>query len=164
MEPQRRSELLQKGWRDQELRKAEQILERASEHDVFFSKVVFWSALVVIVFANLLVSLLLIPFLIALDSVVLYSIVAVLAVTIGFLYNFLITDIGLLEKKHHRAAAIIIPLIGAANVVVMVLVSNKFIESLKLNNQPHNPWMLAAVFGIAFVVPYLVDQIRRKMR
>ncbi len=158
--PQRKKELLQKGWREEELRKAERILDSASKHDVFFSKIVFWSAMLVIVFANLLVSLLLIPFLIALNSAVLYAIVALLGATIGFLYNFLITDIGLLEKKHHRTASVIVPLIGVANVVVMVLVSNKFIESLKLNNPPHNPWFIALVFCAAFILPYVVDQLR----
>ena len=164
MKNYRKEELMQKGWAREEIKKAEEVLDRANIHDIFFSKMVFWSALVVIIFANLLVSLLLIPFLIALNSIVLYSIVALLALTIGFLYNFLITDIGLLEKKHHRIASIIVPILGIANVIAMVLVSNKFIESLKLNNLPHNPWILGGIFGAAFVVPYIVDQIRRSLR
>ncbi|MEK6863627.1 MAG: hypothetical protein AABW53_02930 [Nanoarchaeota archaeon] len=164
MMPQRKKELLQKGWREEELRKAERILDSATKPDVFFSKIVFWSAMLVIVFANLLISLLLIPFLIALNSIVLYSIVALLGATIGFLYNFLITDIGLLEKKHHRAASIIVPLIGVANVVVMVLVSNKFIESLKLNNPPHSPWFIALAFCAAFILPYGIDQLRLALK
>jgi len=160
MKPQRRSELKQKGWREEELVRADNILNKATQHDIFFSKIVFWSALVVIIFANLLVSAILIPFLIALYDLVLYAIVAILGLAIGFLYNFLITDIGLLETKHHRAASIIIPIIAMGNVVVMVLTSNRFIEAIKLNNQPHNPWMVAAVFGGAFILPYVVDQIR----
>lgn len=164
MKPQRREELLQKGWREDDLRRAEAILNRATKHDIFFSKIVFWSALLVIVFANLLVSLILIPFLIALYDVVLYAIIAVLGLAIGFLYNFLITDIGLLETKHHRIASIIIPIIAMGNVVVMVLTSNRFIESIHLNNQPHSPWMVAAVFGIAFILPYIVDQVRRGLQ
>ena len=160
MKPQRRDELRQKGWREEELVRAEAILDKATKHDIFFSKIVFWSALVVIVFANLLVSVILIPFLIALYDFVLYAIVAVLGLAIGFLYNFLITDIGLLETKHHRIASIIIPIIAIGNVVVMVLTSNRFIESMQLNNQPHNPWIVAAVFGGAFILPYIVDQIR----
>ncbi len=160
MKPERRYELKQKGWREEDLVRAEAILDKTTKHDIFFSKVVFWSALVVIVFANLLVSLILIPFLITLYTLVLYAIVAVLGLMIGFLYNFLITDIGLLETKHHRAASIIIPIIAMGNVVVMVLTSNRFIESIKLNTQLHNPWIVAAVFGGAFILPYVVDQIR----
>ncbi|HLD39957.1 MAG TPA: hypothetical protein VJB13_02345 [Candidatus Nanoarchaeia archaeon] len=160
MKPQRRSELLQKGWREEELRKADAILEQSTKRDVFFSKIVFWSALVVIVFANLLISVILIPFLLALYDWALYGIVTILALCIGFLYNFLITDIGLLETAHHRLASIIVPLIGMGNVIIMVLVSNRFIESVHLNNQPHSPWVTAAVFGVAFILPYVVDQIR----
>jgi hypothetical protein len=50
------------------------------------------------------------------------------------------------------------------NVVVMVLTSNRFIESIHLNNQPHSPWLVAAVFGISFILPYLVDQIRKGLQ
>ena len=161
MKPQRRDELRQKGWREEDLVRAEAILDKSTKHDIFFSKVVFWSALVVIVFANLLVSAILIPFLITLYTLVLYAIVAILGLMIGFLYNFLITDIGLLETKHHRVASIIIPIIAMGNVVVMVLTSNRFIESIQLNTPPHNPWIVAAVFGGAFILPYIVDQIRK---
>lgn len=161
MKPERRKELLQKGWREEDLVKAEAILEKATKHDIFFSKIVFWSALIVIVFANLLVSAVLIPFLITLYGLVLYAIVAVLGLVIGFLYNFLITDIGLLETKHHRAASIIIPVIAIGNVAVMVFTANRFTEGIQLNLQRHNPWIVAVVFGGAFILPYVVDQIRK---
>src|SRR3989344_8681886 len=164
MKVERRRELAQKGWREDELRRAEEILDRATAHDLFFSKIVFWSALLVIIFANLTVSLVLIPFLITLDTVILYGIIAILGLTIGFLYNFLITDIGLLEKKHHRIAGVIIPFIAMANVVVMVLISNRFVESLQLNLQPHNPWIVAAIFAGAFILPYVADQIRMMLK
>ena len=165
MMPQRKKELLcRKVGVRKNCGKQSAYLMQPTMHDVFFSKIVFWSALLVIVFANLLVSLPLIPFLIALNSIVLYSIVALLGATIGFLYNFLITDIGLLEKKHHRATSIIVPLIGVANVVVMVLVSNKFIESLKLNNPPHSPWFIALAFCAAFILPYGIDQLRLALK
>lgn len=160
MKPQRKEELRQKGWCEEDLVKAEAILDKATKNDVFFSKIVFWSALIVIVFANLLVSVILIPFLITLYDLVLYAIVAVLGLAIGFLYNFLITDIGLLETKHHRIASIIIPIIAMGNVIVMVLTANRFIADIQINNQPHNPWMVAAVFSGAFILPYVVDQIR----
>ena len=160
MKPQRREELQQKGWREDELVKAEAILNKSTLHDIFFSKIVFWSAMVVIVFANLLISVILIPFLIALYDLVLYAIVAVLGLVIGFLYNFLITDIGLLETKHHRIASVIIPIVAMGNIVIMVVTSNRFIESIQLNNSSHNPWKVAAVFGGAFILPYIVDQTR----
>ena len=60
--------LKQKGWNEQEIKHAEAILHKEQKHDAHFSKIVFWSALVTIIFANLLVSLVLIP-LIALANI-----------------------------------------------------------------------------------------------
>ncbi len=163
MKKDKRIELLEKGWPEAEIKRAEQILEKEAKHDVFFSKIVFWSALVVIIFANLLVSLMLIPFLIALNHWVIYSIVIILAGTIGFLYNFLIKDIDYLGKKHHVWAGILVPLLALTNVMMMVWASNRFIEKLKINNPPQNPWLIALLFAVAFILPYLIDRIRRKV-
>ncbi|MBU0470636.1 MAG: hypothetical protein KKA62_04810 [Nanoarchaeota archaeon] len=165
MEKKRRSELLNKGWEESEIKRAEAILEKEEHHDVFFSKMVFWSAALVIIFANLLISLILIPFIVVFDNLFLYIIVVLLAATVGFLYNFLITDIGHLEKKHHIIAGIITPLLALGNMIVMVLVSNRFIEkSNVIKNQPHNPYLLAVFFGVAFILPYLIDRLRKFLR
>tara|TARA_Y100000310_G_scaffold268334_1_gene280860 strand:- start:115 stop:591 length:477 start_codon:yes stop_codon:yes gene_type:complete len=149
------------GWSETEIKHTQSELEKVASHDVHFSKIVFWSALVVIIFANLIVSLVLIPFLIALQEWFLYLIIAILAATVGFLYNFLIMDIGHLEKKHHLAAGIIIPIIALVNMIIMVLVANKFIADLNVDNV-HSPWLVAVVFAVAFILPYIVDKIRKK--
>ncbi len=156
-----KEELFRKGWKDQEIEEAEKVLEKEEAHDVFFSKIVFWSALVVIIFANVIVSLVLIPFLIVLKEWLLYVLVFVLAGVVGFLYNFLITDIGHLEKKHHLIAAVIIPILALGNMVVVVLISNGFIIELGINNPEHNPWFLGGVFVVAFALPYFIDQLRK---
>lgn len=162
MHPLKKEELLKKGWAAEEIKKAEDILEKTELHDIFFSKITFWSALVVIIFANLLISLVLIPFLIVLNSWILYSTIAILALIIGFLYDLLITDIKILERKHHILAGITVPLLALINITIMVLVSNKFIADLNLQNQPHNPWLLGLVFAIALITPYLINRIRGK--
>lgn len=162
MRPQQKAQWQEKGWSTAQIKHAEEVLERSQQHDVFFSKIVFWSALLVIIFANLMVSLVLIPFLIIFDTFILLGIIVMMAVLIGFLYNFLITDIGHLSQKHHLIASIIVPLIAVANMVVMIIVSNRFITELQLNNQ-HNPWLLSIVFAIAFITPFIVDQIRLKI-
>lgn len=158
----KKEELLKKGWAEEEIKKAEDILEKSELHDIFFSKITFWSALVVIIFANLIVSLVLIPFLTVLNKWLLYFTIVILAGSIGFLYNFLIIDIGHLEKKHHFLAGIIIPIIALINIVAMALVSNNLIVDLKLKNSPHNPLVLGLVFALAFIAPYLIDRIKGK--
>ena len=154
--------LKEKGWNNQEIDQAQAILERMKQHEVHFSKIVFWSALLVIIFANVIVSLILIPFLIVLNQWVLFFLIILLGGTIGFLYNFLITDIGHLEKRNHLLASVIIPIVALANLVVMVIFSNQFITELKVNNPLHNPWIVAIVFVIAFILPYVIDSIRKR--
>ena len=162
MHPKKKEALLQKGWHEAEIKKAESILEKTEHQDVFMSRIIFWSALVVIIFANLMVSLVLIPFLIVLNQWLMYLLVVVMAGIVGFLYNFLVLDIGHLEKKHHTLAAIIVPVLALANMVIMVLISNQFIQDLKVQNTAHNPWIIALVFGVTFIAPYLVDKFRGK--
>ncbi|MFH1276156.1 MAG: hypothetical protein ABIH82_03520, partial [Candidatus Woesearchaeota archaeon] len=117
-----------------------------------------------VILGNIMVSLILIPFLIVLNKLTLYSIVVILAAILGFLYTFLIRDIGHLEKKHHTSASIIIPVIALANIFAMVFMSNKFIKEVGAINGPHNPWMIGLVFAVAFIIPYIIDVIRGRFR
>lgn len=155
MKPSKRLNLLEKGWKDYEIKRAEAILDRSEEHDIFFSKIVFWSAMVVIIFANLVVSLVLIPYLIVLNNTTLDAIIVLLAGSIGFLYNLLITDIGQLKRKHHLLAGILIPLLSLFNFFLMVAVSNRFITDLQINNPRHDPWTIGLIFMVSFILPYL---------
>lgn len=155
-----KTRLQQKGWNDAEILKAEQALARDLRYDVHFSRIVFWSAVIVIIFANIIVAGVLIPFLIALNEWVLYSAVIILAGIVGFLYNFLITDIGHLKRKHHVWAGILVPLLALGNIVVVVILSNKVIQDARIPNVQHDPYMVGMVFAIAFIVPYVVDRMR----
>ena len=160
MREERKQKLAEKGWDNREILQAQALLEEETNHDIFLSQIVFWSALVVIIFANILVSLVLIPFLVVFDKWMLYSIVVVLAGVIGFLYNFLITDIGHLQKKHHVMAAILVPLLALANIGVMVVASNKFIADLQVATQPHDPVTVSVLFAAVLIIPFILDKIR----
>ncbi len=163
----KKRELLQKGWTEKEIREAEASLERAEKQDVHFSKIVFWSALIVIIFGNVVLSLILIPFLIVFNQYILYSITILLAGALGFLYNLLIMDIGHLQRKHHVLASIIIPVLAITNMVIVVFVSNNFIKELTLTNPTHNPLIVGIVFAVAFILPYVFSRLfgyRKNMR
>jgi hypothetical protein len=158
MKQNKKLELKEKGWSEEEIIKAESALNRAEKQDIHFSKIVFWSALIVTIFGNFIVSLILIPFLIVLNKWVLYAIVVLLAGSIGFLYKLLIMDIGHLEKKHHLFASILVPLIALINMVGMVLVSNRFIRDLNVENVQHNPIIVAIVFAVVLILPYVLSK------
>ncbi len=158
MKSQHRFHLTQKGWTERELQHAESVLDRTARHDVHFSKIVFWSAILVIVFANIIVSIALVMFLIVLENWVLYSLIIIMALLVGILYNFLITNIGHLEQKHHILASILIPSLSLLNIIGMVILANKFITSLKIE-KAHDPLFIGFLFAAAFIVPYLISRI-----
>jgi hypothetical protein len=157
-------ELKAKGWEEKEIRRAEEILDRAEAQDVFFSRLVFWTAIIVIVFANLMVSLVLVPVLTFFSPIALYSILTVLALCIGFVYNFLIMDVKHLETKHHVIAGMLLPAIALANLAAVVYFSNRMIEKSNLATVEHNPWVIGIVFAVVFILPSLFGKIRRAMR
>lgn len=161
MNTQRKQELSRKGWTQAELQKTESILEHSDPHHLFFSKMVFWSALLVIVIGNILVSLVVIPFLFFLQPQALYVIVAILALVIGWLYNFLITDIQIMERKHHILASIFVPLFAALNFVLVVIYSNKYLQKLGDSTQ-YNPWVVSLLFAVVFLIPFLFGLLRKK--
>lgn len=155
----KKQDLKKEGWTKDEIKEAQDILDRAKHHDVHFSKIVFWSALFVIILGNISVSLILLPFLIVFHTWILYSVVALIALVMGSLYSFLITDIGHLERKHHILAAIIVPLIALSNILVIVLISNTYMTELPVTNTPHNQWIVSAIFAVAFIIPFASHRI-----
>lgn len=149
--------LTSKGWKDTEIKHAQDVLNQEKAHDAFFSKIVFYSALVIIIFANVFVSFAILFLSIVISSWFLYIITGVLALTIGFLYNFLITDIGHLEKKHHLFATILLPILAFANILLIGFVSNTIIADLGISTGEHNTWFLGVTFAVLFLVPAVID-------
>lgn len=162
MKPEHQAHLEKRGWNAAEIHHAQQILEQPRKHDMHFSLIVFWSALLVAIIANIVVSLVLIPFLVVLQGWVLHSVVVLLALVMGSLYKYLITDIGHLEKKHHHIASVVLPVLAFANLVVMVFVSRQFVTAAGVENVLPNPWIIGLVFAVSFILPYLVSVVREK--
>jgi hypothetical protein len=134
--------------------------EKHEVHDPFLSKIVFWTSIVIVIIANILTTVVLIPFLAVMQRSFSLAIITVIALAMGFLYNLLIVDINHLEQTHHVLAGIIVPLIAIVNVVVMVGTANQMIAALSIQNTPHNPVLTGTVYGVAFIVPYVIDRIR----
>src|SRR3989344_9432680 len=152
-------QLKNKGWTKDEITEAKSILDKARHHDLFFSKIVFWSALFVVVLGNIALSLILIPFLIIFQTWLLHVLIVIIALMMGAIYSFLITDIGYLETKHHVAASILVPVIALINLVVIVIISNNFAREISATKQPYNQWLMAAIFAVAFILPFLLHRL-----
>lgn len=151
--------LQQKGWAEEEIIKAQDLLERAEEDDLHFSKILFSSLVVVFIFAHILVAIGLIPIIIALDEWILYIVIAAVAGMLGLIYDFLIKDIAHLKKKHHLLASTIIPFAGLATMIIIVAFTNKLITTLNMAAVLHNPEIMGIIFAVAFILPYFIHSI-----
>ncbi len=150
--------LKKKGWTQQEIKEAESVIEHPRGNDTIIANLLFFSALVLIVAGNAVVSLVLIPFLLFLNNVILYVLITILAGIMGFLYNFIINDIRHLQSHHHLIGSVLIPLIAVANIFFIAGFSNRYVQSLQ-NQNYQNPYVIAVLFAVVFLLPYVIDRI-----
>ena len=149
-----------KGWTSDEIEKARRILETAQEKKsqkiLVLDAVIYWVALFVAILGNVVVSVVLIPFLLALRDILLYVIIITLGVAFGLLFDLLIRDIDTLSSRHYIIAGIFIPCLAITNVFLMANFSNTLTVSMHLKNI-HPPLLVGAVYTIAFIAPYLLS-------
>jgi len=157
--PKKHQELRAKGWTETEVQRVENILNHVRKEDLKISHFVFWSVLVLIVLANVIVSLILIPFLSLKFTWEIYIPLIVLGGLVGFLYNYLINDIKHLEVRHHILGGLVLPLIAVINLVLISLISDRYFKQTTLS-----PWIMGLIFAGAFILPYLLDRIRTRMK
>ena len=159
--------LKEKGWPEEDIKKTEEIIERRRREDksrtyVSMNRMLYWSALIVIVLGNFAISMFLIPFLLVLKKIGLDIIIVTIAFAFGLLFNLLVMDIEHVEKKHHLFAVIMIPIIALVNFIIMVNVANSLGEAMNLPITRQNPYFISLIYVIAFVLPYLYSLIIKK--
>lgn len=156
--------LRQKGWDVADIAHASQILND-SEHKVgnikFLDAILYWAALLVAILGNMVLSIVLIPFLLALHGLILYTVIITLGIAFGVLFDMLIRDIDTIGTHHHIMAGLFIPSLAIINVIYMTNFANSLTISLELTNI-HSPLLVGAVYTIAFVIPYAVSHVMVK--
>ena len=150
------------GWTDEELEKTSSILAAGSKQKaagiVVLDTVIYWVALMVAILGNMVISIVLLPFLLALRDLLLYTIIITLGVAFGLLFDLLIRDIDNLGTRHYIIAGLFIPALAIINVIYMTNFANTVTASVHLRNI-HPPILVGAVYTIAFIAPYLFSHI-----
>ncbi len=157
------NDLLKKGFSKQEAKRTIEIIKSAEEKKSvkirFLDSIIYWFLLFVAIIGNLIISILLIPFLLAFKTIPLYFIIFILALMFGFLFNQLIKDIEYLEKKHHIIAWIFIPSLAVINTYYMASFTNHLTKTLKLPLAMHSPLFISITYVSAFILPYLLNNL-----
>ena len=151
--------LEKRGWSKKEILEAVGKIHKAKQLKTsetrFLEKRIYWVLLVVIIAANFAISIALIPILMVLRGIFLYFVIITLGIVFGLLFELVIRSMEHLEKKHHALLAIFIPIIALINVFVISILSNDLAKTLDLKNL-HNPMIIALIYAVSFVLPYLV--------
>ena len=152
--------LVEKGWSKKDINKTLKILEKAKKHPKIkiLDKSVYWISLIVAIIGNIIISISLIPFLLALRNFQLYLVIITMGIAFGLLFELLIRTIENLETKHHLFLSIIIPIIAVINIVVIVIFSNRLEEAINIQN-PQNPGLIGVIYAVAFMLPYSIYQL-----
>jgi len=126
------------------------------------SQALYWASLLILIISNLLVAVVLIPFLLTLKGFQISLLVILLALTFGAIFNMLIVNIDFLKRRHHLIALVVIPLISLASLGLVLGVSNRIADALKLSIR-QEPIVISAIYIVSFLLPYVFFNIRKLM-
>jgi hypothetical protein len=144
------------GWSKKEIENAMRLAKKSEYNKPRFHKNLekssFWVVLFLIILTNFLVGYALLPFLLILNKGSGFLILILIGVFFGILISHLIKD---LEKQihHHLIFLIIIPISAFVSFLFMDLLAKDIAQNLHLTI--FNPLIIAILYSLAFISPYL---------
>ena len=140
-----------------------EILQKAEKEKPLFVKrldfILYWTLLIVAIIGNLIISIILLPFLLTFKKIPLYLTIMILAAMFGFLFDQLIKDIQNLENKHHIIAWVFIPSLAVVNTYYMTSFTNHLTQTLRLPITLNSPLVISITYVFAFILPYIMRNI-----
>jgi hypothetical protein len=162
-----RKRLAKKGWTKEEIVAAEHTIIRAenSKHHKIKATQgwMFWLTLMTGVLGACILTLAMLPILVAGTP----GQGVFIALTFGFLLGLLMLYISKrmhwLGQKNHLSMALIVPLAGVASFVLVALRVNEF-NSLAGIHYMHEPFLLGFMFFLGYLTPYAVYTAFHKIK
>ncbi len=137
------------------------IAKKKSGVEQKMQRFVAMTAMLLLIFTNILGAILLIPFLLFFEGLAQYAIIAMFAIGFGLIFNFMIHSIEHLGDKHHLIAGIVVPTFALFDLVVLFTLLERIKEVLKVQTE-YNYTLIIVLFVAAFLIPYIIDIIRGK--
>ena len=160
--------LRKKGWSQEEITKASRILQEATQTKsttiVIIDKIVYWTGLILAIVGNFVISVILIPFLILIQTFYLYLALLFLGVVFGWVFSILIQDIESIREGQRIVAWIFIPAIALINVYVMANLSNHIANLMGLHSGIHEAPLVSVVYVLSFRFPYAFSKLLKRSR
>lgn len=160
-------DLLKKGWSVKEIENASKIIDQAENKKhvgiKFLDKSIFWALLFILIVVNIVVPILVLPFLFLLNNLFIDIILAIIGFIFGILFTILIYDIEKLESEKHWTLIGTFLITGLVNLSIII---NFAIDFGQKNNMQltRNPYLLGSIYLVAFLIPYAVFLITEKIK
>ncbi len=152
--------LNRRNWSKADLRATADILAHAEAEKSptmrFVEQSAFWTALLIAIVGNFIVSVVLVPFLLLLNGFGLYFTVFIIGVTFGIVFNVLVHYIEDLGENQHIIAGAFIPALALINMFIIAHFSNRLEILLLLETPAHSAVGISVTYVAAFVIPYLL--------
>jgi hypothetical protein len=129
--------------------------EKQTAYDKSMNRIHYWLTLLILTICSFMITIILVPFLLVLPNSLIYIIVLVLGFLFGLIFTFIVLDLEHLEKHHHIFAGFFIPLVALINMLILVALSKKIGNVLKIAILPRDPLIISLLYIVAFILPYL---------
>jgi len=155
--------LRNKGWNEQDITHAMEIIEQAKLQKPsklrFLDSIIYWIVLFVALIGNFIISIILIPFMLAMEGIRLIFIIGVIGFAFGAFFDLIISDLKNLQNKQVIIAGVFLPILALINVSLMTEFANYIQKTLGILNAQHNPIVISIVYVFAFMMPYLIKGV-----
>lgn len=152
--------LKKKGWSEEELHHAGLIFsQHHNKHHILhhkYDKYVHWIVFTLIILTNIFTFLFLIPIFLIEKTIIVYSLVAVIAVIFGLSYNVIIQNMTHLEKKHHLVFTTLIPILA----IISFFIFFGYIQTTFSATIQH-PLGISIIYTIFLLIPYYLKQAQK---
>ena len=161
--------LLRKGWSRKEISETMEVLRKARFSDksktlVYGQAVLFWMGFFVILIGNLLIGIVLVPFLFVMNRLIFDLIILILGFCFGMLTCVVFRDLEHLETKHRMFLLFVVPVIALANLLFVYFVAKRLNELFAIGVLRENPFVMIFLYVVSFLAPYVCWLVFKKGR
>ena len=107
---------------------------------------------------NLLIAFVFIPLLMWLSGIKLFSVVAVIGLCFGLLFDNLLHHFDELSHRHYILLVGLVPAVAAILVMISSEAANYLVRLISLANVEHNSLLVGLVYGLSFVAPFAIKR------
>jgi cation transport ATPase len=138
----------------EEIINSKKLKEKYSIYNKHSQNVFNLITLVVISLASMITTLVTMPFMLFFNSYLMYGFILLIGLIFGLIFSFMVIDLKHIERKGHLFLSILVPIIAILNIIIMIFMAKHLTTKFNLTFE-HNPFILATLYLLGYVIPYL---------